>query len=204
MDPQPKFPRTHHLVNIRGGSVLGDDILCSVKEMAPFFQSPIVVEEKVDGSNLGIFLDEEGHVVCINRGKAVNHATGSQWRTLQKWLDETPEVLEVISSGPLVLYGEWCYARHTVHYTLLPSPFICFDIYDRAECQFLSTGRRDAILAGFTSIPVVPRIAFGKFKDAKELEPLLRTHSALCAAPTVVEGVYLRLTTRISSHGARL
>eukprot|EP00759_Apiculatamorpha_spiralis_P024822 PhF_6_TR27978/c0_g1_i1/m.41404 len=195
MDTQPKFPRTHHLFNVRGSSVLGDDILCDAKAMKPFFEQPIIVEEKIDGSNLGIFLDEDGHVCCVNRGKVVNHASGSQWKTLQRYLDETPEVLEIISAGPYVLYGEWCYAKHTILYNQLPSPFIAFDILDRSTQTYFSTARRDALIASVGgSIPIIPRIAAKKFKDVKELEALLKTQSAFCGSPPqVVEGIYMRL-----------
>eukprot|EP00760_Papus_ankaliazontas_P011733 PhM_4_TR15002/c0_g2_i1/m.3545 len=206
----PKFPRTHHLFNVRGASMGGDDIVCDKKMSAHFFSAttPVVVEEKIDGSNLGIFLNEDGEVTCMNRGKVVNYASGSQWRTLQRWLDETPAVLEIISSGPFILYGEWCHAKHTIHYTALPgSPFIAFDIYDRAQNCFLSTARRNAILMMSSNndtdeeeegatvlpiIPVVPHLCTRTFAKPSEYEALLKTPS-LYAKNCVVEGIYLRI-----------
>jgi hypothetical protein len=51
------------------------------------------------------------------------------------------------------MYGEWLYARHTMFYNHLPHYFMEFDVLDKHTDQFLSTARRQQMLA---DVPVVP------------------------------------------------
>ena len=46
-----------------------------------------------------------------------------------------------------ILFGEWVYARHSVHYRRLPHYFFEFDIYDKRSQEFLSL-ETAAIAAG--------------------------------------------------------
>ena len=45
----------------------------------------------------------------------------------------------------LMLFGEWCYALHSVHCTKLPDWFLAFDVYDRAAGAFWSVERRNEL-----------------------------------------------------------
>ena len=59
----------------------------------------------------------------------------------------------------LILFGEWCAARHSVDYATLPDWFLLFDVYDRTAGRFWSSARRDALAkqAGLTTVPLVWR-----------------------------------------------
>ena len=46
-------------------------------------------------------------------------------------------------SGGLILYGEWCYAKHTVPYDALPDWFLGFDIFEVASHRFWPADRRN-------------------------------------------------------------
>ena len=57
---QMKFPRTRHLLDL--GGVSRDDLLMDKREVEAFFASArqhggLIVEEKIDGANLGISMD---------------------------------------------------------------------------------------------------------------------------------------------------
>jgi hypothetical protein len=62
------------------------------------------------------------------------------------------------------MYGEWLYARHTIPYDMLPHYFMEFDIFDRETREFLSTDRRQRLLAGtpVTSVPVLGAASAGR------------------------------------------
>jgi hypothetical protein len=62
-------------------------------------------------------------------------------------------------SSQFVLYGEWLYAKHSVHYHRLPHYFFEFDIFDKDAGRFLSLERRLAMLrsTGLTTVPVLHR-----------------------------------------------
>jgi hypothetical protein len=127
-----KFPRTHHLLNPGGSAVTADDLLCSHMTVQAFTSGEVViVQEKVDGGNLGISVTHDGELVTQNRSHFVNAASAPQWGTLDTWLAaHRDELLRVLVPGRHVLYGEWMRARHSVFYDRLPDTFLAFDILD--------------------------------------------------------------------------
>lgn len=60
-----KFPSTPHLATPAGVEVRNDKVL-SESERNEFLQQDIVVEEKVDGANLGISFEAEGNIRAQN------------------------------------------------------------------------------------------------------------------------------------------
>ena len=188
-----KFPRTRHVVNTGGSAVSRDDIVMTLAEAEQFFKCGhiVAVEEKVDGANLGISIDAMWQVVCQNRSHFVTAATHSQFRSLDGWIDQQRWGLsQLLAPDREILFGEWCYARHSIAYSKLPAYFIAFDIFDRNRGAFLSRAERDARLAPY-DIPVVPLIAERTFASMDDLLALLSTRSAFCDGE--VEGVYLRI-----------
>jgi ATP-dependent RNA circularization protein (DNA/RNA ligase family) len=61
----------------------------------------------------------------------------------------------------LLLFGEWCAARHSLDYVALPDWFLLFDVYDRSTGRFWSTPRRNA-LAKAAALATVPNILQGR------------------------------------------
>jgi len=188
-----KFPRTRHIYNAGGSSVGRDDLLMDAHEAAVFHSNPLVVEEKVDGSNLGISITEDYKVIFQNRGKLISSASGSQWRQLDEWVSAHPGLWQVLTSPSLLLFGEWCYARHSIEYTRLPDYFIVFDLYDKTAQHFVSRAELERRLEG-SGLALVRQIGqaarlYPHGRD--ELLLLLETDSAYYDGK--VEGVYLRI-----------
>ena len=140
-----KFPSTPHLATLAGVDIRGDKVL-SESECDEFLQHDLVVEEKVDGANLGISFDSEGNIRAQNRGGYLHFPSSGQWKKLGEWLDLRIDVLFENLSGRYILFGEWCYAQHSIIYDRLPDWFLGFDIYDKRSGRFLSSGRRDDFL----------------------------------------------------------
>lgn len=59
-----------------------------------------------------------------------------------------------------IIYGEWLYAKHSVHYRALPHFFFEFDIYDKETESFLSLSTRLQMLEG-TGLRTVPVVHLG-------------------------------------------
>ncbi len=87
----------------------------------------------------------------------------------------------------LVLYGEWCYAAHSIVYKRLPDYFLAFDIYDIAAQRFWNCTRRDALVRGL-GLAQRPRVAAGKF----DRESVLRLIGNSTLYDGLMEGIYLR------------
>jgi ATP-dependent RNA circularization protein (DNA/RNA ligase family) len=181
-----KFPSTPHLATLAGVDIRGDKVL-SESERDEFLQHDLVVEEKVDGANLGISFDSEGNLRAQNRGAYLQLPGLGQWKKLGDWLTPRTDTLFEHLSDQFILFGEWCYAQHSVCYDRLPDWFLGFDIYDKRCGRFISAKRRDDL---FTEIGVaqVPVLARGHFTYPEALQ--LISTSQLSDQPA--EGIYLR------------
>jgi atypical dual specificity phosphatase len=197
-----KFPRTRHVLNTGGSAVTRDDLVMSSDDAVRFFdgRSVVVVEEKVDGANLGFSLSAEYQIGVQNRSHWVAAASHPQFSSLDGWLDEHGWALcQLLVPEVEVLFGEWVAARHSVAYTRLPGHFIAFDIYDKRTRRFVSAAERDRRLAGL-GIPVVRSLARRPFSSAADLLTLLEEGSAY--GDGFVEGAYLRIDEEFGGGAA--
>jgi hypothetical protein len=182
-----RFPRTPHLGWLGTGEPRDDKVLTPA-EVRELLSRDVVVEEKVDGANIGISVAPEGVLRVQNRGSFLDLASPPpQFRPLRHWLAVRQAPLTDALGSGLLLFGEWCYAKHSIHYTRLPDWFIAFDVYDRSAQRFWSAGRRDTF-ARSLALSVVPCIATGRF-DFPAVERLL---GPSCFADGPAEGVYVR------------
>lgn len=170
MDALIKYPRTRHIEG--SGLQRGDHDL----ERVPFAELVgriLVVEEKLDGANVGISFASNGELRLQCRGHFLTGGPGEkQFSLLKTWAQCHRDWLFDVLTDRYVLYAEWLFAKHTVFYDALPHYLMEFDILDTQTGDFLSTERRHAMLAGYpiVSVPVLKR---GSFKQEKELTKLV-------------------------------
>ncbi len=181
-----KFPSTHHLATLDAVDIRGDKVL-SESERNEFLLHELIIEEKIDGANLGISFDSEGNIRAQNRGTYLHLPASGQWKKITNWLEPRIDELFEHLSEHFILFGEWCYAQHSIFYDRLPDWFLGFDIYDKRFSRFLSSEHRDTLLKKMR-IAQVPVVACGYFTYPEILE-LLST-SKLSDQPA--EGLYLR------------
>ncbi|KAI5197327.1 hypothetical protein E4T38_08041 [Aureobasidium subglaciale] len=193
-----KFPRTRHLFNT--GSASRDDLILTASDAEAFLNTSdlsttITIEEKVDGANLGISLDSNGEFKVQNRSHYVNSKSHAQFKKLDKWLGDHYEDLSTVlnptksKSVRWILYGEWLFAKHSIHYSNLPDMFLAFDLFDTETSTFLSRDALSRRLEG-TGIHQVNKLELEDLSEAALLE-LVQTHQSSYYAG-VIEGVYLR------------
>lgn len=183
-----RFPRTPHLV-VLGSLEVRDDKVLPPEAANAFLNEDIVVEEKVDGENLGLSV-VDGHVVAQSRGSYVESG-GASFRGLASWIGPRASRIASEIGEDLILFGEWCAVRHSVPYDALPDWLLVFDVYDRRSQRFWPLDERD-LLAESLGLALVPRLATGTF-DLAALEQMLRTSRIGCAP---MEGIVLRHTHR--------
>lgn len=188
-----RFPHTPHLAWLGVGQPREDKVL-SREEAAWLLSWAVTVEEKADGANVGISRDADGALRVQNRGGYLSRATAhAQFAPLWRWLDARPWLADALAEG-WILFGEWCYARHSVAYDKLPDYFIGFDIYDRGTGVFLPVEVRDAFLTD-ANIRGPARVGSGRFTLA-QLRALAEERSAY--GPDPREGLIIR-----AADGAR-
>jgi hypothetical protein len=113
------------------------------------------VEEKIDGTNVGIHFTTARTVVLQCRGHEITEGMHPQYDLFKQWTSVKRPVLEAILGSRFILYGEWLYAKHSVHYRALPHYFFEFDLYDKDAAQFLDLATRLQMLDG-TGLHTVP------------------------------------------------
>ena len=164
--------------------------MLSPDEARALLAHPVVVEEKLDGANLGISFSEEGVLHVQNRGQYLNRPYGGQFARLDEWLLAREDALFDALGDGLILFGEWCAARHSLDYGALPDWFLAFDVYDRAQGRFWSTRRRHE-LAGRVRLKEVPEVSHGD-TSLPQLTEWVRHHRSRFRDGSL-EGVVIRL-----------
>lgn len=183
-----KFPPTPHLAWL-GPNPARDDKVLSEQERDAFLRGEVVIEEKVDGANLGLSVGSGRVVQAQNRGAYLDRSTHPQFNPLWSWLAVREHELARSLGEHLVLFGEWCFAVHSVRYDRLPDWFLGFDVYDRSRRFFWSTARRDALL-GSLGLSQVPMIERGRYDLPGLCAMLASARSRVGNGPA--EGFYLR------------
>jgi len=164
-----KYPRTPHLFGSKGTD---DDKHLGSKESKAFLaDDSLIVEEKLDGTNVGIHFTRSGRMVLQCRGHEITEGMHPQYDLFKQWTAVKRPALESALGDRFILYGEWLYAKHSVHYRKLPHYFFEFDVYDKDENQFLDFDARVRLLEG-TRIYTVPVVHRGSV-TAEQLQCLI-------------------------------
>ncbi|HVA49828.1 MAG TPA: RNA ligase family protein [Pirellulales bacterium] len=191
-----KYPRTPHLFGSEGTD---DDKHLDEAESEQFIANEsLVVEEKIDGTNVGIHFNSAGEMVLQCRGHLITEGMHPQYDLFKQWAAVRRFVLEERLEDRFILFGEWLYARHSIHYRQLPHYFFEFDIYDKNEEAFLSLERRSSLLEGM-GIETVPVLHTGVLRRV-ELRRLIGPslfdsqfqNPATKRTDNLMEGLYLR------------
>lgn len=191
-----KYPRTPHLSGSKGTD---DDKHLGASESGDFLNDPsLIVEEKLDGTNVGVHFTAEGRLMMQCRGHEITEGMHPQYDLFKQWVAVKRAVLEDMLSDRFILFGEWLYARHSIHYRSLSHYFFEFDIYDKEAERFLDLETRLALIDG-KGIETVPVIHQGVI-DAEQLTRLIGRSAfdawfdnPLTGRPDDrMEGVYLR------------
>jgi hypothetical protein len=191
-----KYPRTPHLFGSRGTD---DDKHLGQQDSLDFIaDASLIVEEKLDGTNVGIHFSSAGRMVLQCRGHEITTGMHAQYDLFKQWTMGKRTLLEAMLEDRLLLFGEWLYARHSVHYRRLPHYFFEFDIYDKERQVFLDLASRLELLegTGILSVPVVHRGA----ATANELRALIGPsqfdskfqNPVTGSTDNLMEGLYLR------------
>ena len=186
-----KYPRTPHL---EGSRLQPRDQDLEAEPLASLRGRYVVVEEKLDGANAGLSLDETGRLRLQSRGPPLTGGPRERhFDRFKQWSAVYYTALAQLLQGGLVLYGEWLYAKHTIFYDALPQHFLEFDV--RApDGTFWSTARRRALLTGVDFLVSVPVLWEGVVTDPAALPRLV--------GPSLYKTPRWREALRESAQGA--
>jgi hypothetical protein len=158
----------------------------------------LVVEEKIDGTNVGIHFTSAGRMVLQCRGHEITEGMHPQYDLFKQWVSVKRALFETMLEDRRILYGEWMYARHSVHYRALPHYLFEFDIFDKDRSCFLDLKTRLQILegSGLRTVPVIHYGAASKEKLRELIGPsafgATFDHPVSGQSDNRMEGLYLR------------
>lgn len=167
-----RFPHTPH-IDWLGKDSPRDDKVLSPAEVDALLSGEVVVEEKLDGANLGISFGPGSKLRAQNRGQYLLEPFTGQFSRLNSWLAQHQWALKDSLPADCILFGEWCAAKHSLDYSILPDWFVVFDVYDRKQQRFFSGERRNQ-LASLLGLSCVPSLFEGK-TSLQELKQRLAT-----------------------------
>mgnify|MGYP000871631729 FL=1 len=183
-----RFPHTPHLAWLGKGEPRDDKVL-SKEEACTLLSAPVRVEEKIDGANLGLSVGPDGRLCAQNRGQYLEAPYRGQFTRLAAWLAARESVLASALRQNLILFGEWCAARHSVEYEQLPDWFVAFDVYDRESGRYWSATRRDEFCARL-GLAIAPTLSEGRM-SLSALRELVTTRRSRFG-DSLIEGVVVR------------
>lgn len=153
--------RMNRTLHIEGSTTSNDTV-----KLSDLVDKLIVIEEKIDGTDVGISFDDNANI-CIQT-RATN-AVAAQFKPLHEWANINQNKLFDLIGDRYILQGQWCYAKHTIFYNNLCHHFLESDIYDRVEERWLSTYRRQELISNYggdiiCSVPIlkIGRMVYGE------------------------------------------
>ena len=191
-----KYPRTPHLFGSQGTT--DDRHLGEAESNRIISDESLIVEEKIDGTNVGIHFTDDAEMVLQCRGHRITEGMHAQYDLFKQWVTVKRSTFEERLENRFILFGEWMYAHHSIFYRQLTHYFFEFDIYDKRENVFLDLSRRTELLDG-TGIQTVPIVHTGVMvrNDLENLIGPSRFDSVFDnpltnRADDLMEGLYVR------------
>jgi hypothetical protein len=158
---------------------------------------PLVITEKMDGSNTSL---ESGGCYARTHAAAPGHLSFDALKALHATLKYSiPERTQV--------FGEWCYAQHSIPYDSLPGYFLMFGIRelhigsnDEEFPFWYSWGELEnwAINLGLPTVPILFKGTVSSVKELQELTESLVKQPSACG--TIREGVVVRIADVFSDE----
>lgn len=178
-----KYPRTPHLPFSPGGT--SDDR--RIHSVAPFLGIPVVITEKMDGSN-----------VCLERNAcfARSHASAPNHPSFDAFKAYHASVKNLLG-GNTQVFGEWLYARHSIDYSRLPNYFMVFGVRD-TKTGLWASWEEVVMWADSLGTVTVPVLEATEFRTEKDLVETVQAHALHPSPHGQREGIVLRKSAEFS------
>lgn len=162
----PPYPRIPQLVGGRGSS---DDLVLGPTEVASLLAGPVLVEEKVDGANVMLWVEDDRVEVALRSGPGAMDRAG-QVGPLRAWSAQHDDVLRQVLADGTAAYAEWLLLTHSSSYDRLPSYVVVLDLW-RPGTGFLGVAIRDEVCAA-AHLTVPPHMWTGVAGNVDAIERL--------------------------------
>lgn len=150
-----KYPRTPYLPF--SPNIEKENGIC---DLSNFINKDIVITEKLDGGN-----------TCLQDGKvyARSHSSPTSCPSFDLIKREYSKISWTLENTKVAIYGENCYAIHSIKYKELPDVFFVFTILNTKVDKFYSWNKitEQCNILGLSMVPVLFK---GTFNNTSELK----------------------------------
>jgi RNA ligase len=182
----PKYNRTFHFP-WSPGATNDDKIATTIDQLIGV---PIIITEKMDGSNTS--LEADGCFARTHSGPP-SHPSFDGLKAFHA-------TIKYLISNRTQLFGEWCYAKHSIEYSELPGYFLLFNVRD-TQFGIWSSWEEVECWANEIGAPTVPVLFEGEVSNEKELKGLVESfmnQSSACGG--IREGVVARVAKQFMDN----
>lgn len=184
----PKYNRTYHFP-FSPGAQNDDKISFTFDKL---ISQPIIITEKMDGSNTS--LEADGCFARTHSGPPT-HASFDGLKALHGQVKyKIPQDVQ--------LFGEWCFAKHSIEYSELPGYFMLFNVREFIGGQaFWMSWGEVKLWAEEIGVPTVPVLFEGQVNYEYQLRELIETfmnQPSVCGG--IREGVVVRIAQEFSDN----
>lgn len=171
------------------GATNDDKIATSVNSL---INIPIVITEKMDGSNTS--LETDGCFARTHSGPPT-HPSFDGLKALHAQIRyDIPKDFQ--------LFGEWCYAKHSIEYSELPDYFLLFGIRELLHDEHYWYSWEDvenfALLFNLETVPVLFKGMVSSEKELKQLIESFMNQPSACGG--IREGVVARVESSFDDN----
>lgn len=129
----------------------------------------IIVQEKLDGANVGVFRSEGRLVGLTRKGHRAVDSPMEQFQLFQEWINNNEHLFAFLEEGERVV-GEWLAMAHGTRYKV-DIPFIAFDLMkDSVRTNYIDFRSRISF-----SLPIAHLLHIGGSISIKKVEKILDT-----------------------------
>lgn len=180
----PKYPRTFHLPWSPGGT--NDDR--RLDNVDHLLGEPVTLTEKMDGSN-----------VCLEAKKVVarSHAGPPKHPSFDALKAHHADIKHLIPSGTQV-FGEWCFAKHSIKYAALPGYLLIFGVRSGDEWASWDEVQLWAHELKIPTVPVLAAQVFGSLGSLYAITTDLANRTSACGGDR--EGIVVRVSRMFRNH----
>lgn len=183
----PKYPRTLHFHWSKGAT--NDDKVST--DLSALIGQPIVITEKMDGSNTS--LESDGCFARTHAGPP-SHPSFDGLKALHA-------AVKFKIPNNIQLFGEWCFALHSITYKELPGYFLLFNVRELSDELLWASWEEVEMWAEEIGVPTVPVLFKGVLNSESDFQDLVKSfmiQPSLCGG--IREGVVARVQQKFSDN----
>lgn len=168
-----------------------------IANMEQFVGQPLIITIKMDGSNCCISGD----------GVAARNGTDAPHKSFDLIKAEFRNSWEYCFPSNYQLFGEWLYAKHSIHYKELSNGYYqIFHLYDKEKQLFLGWDDVESFAASMElqMVPVIKRVTYNSIWEAQaDLQRIAEKVISDGHEGIVVRGVYPIHYGQFETHSAK-